>query len=72
MSLLLGLEDSSSSDSSLSSETSTQELTSIVHRGKGKEYHFHQEFGGKLTTLKKLAIKCEWLLKMCLLAKIVS
>ena len=44
MLLLLGLEDNSSSDSSLSSETSTQELTSIVHRGKGKEYHFHQEF----------------------------
>ena len=42
MSLLLELEDNSSSDSSLSSETSTR--TSIVHRGKDKEYHFHQEF----------------------------
>ena len=41
MSVLLGLEDNSIFDSSLNFEMSNQELSSIVHRVKGKEYNFH-------------------------------
>ena len=43
MSVLLGLEDNSSFDSSLNSEMSNQKLSYFVH-GKGKKYNFQQEF----------------------------
>ena len=38
------IEDNSGFESSLNSEMSNQGLSSIVHRRKGKEYNFHQEF----------------------------
>ena len=44
MSVMLGLEDNSSFDSSLNSKMSYQELNSIVHRGQGEKCHFHLEF----------------------------